>query len=541
MRLGKKRIFGTAIIRAAIITVGLAILPPGATGQQSPEQPMSVTAGEVTDPNTEPVDQNEPEQLFSLGIDDAEIREVLRSFLVSQAGLSLVLTGGAMGLAIWPHDATGQQSPERPMSVTAGEATDPNTKPVDQNEPEQLFSVSIDDAEIKDVLESLLVPRAGLSLVLPAGIEGRVSLRLENVTWETMLDAVLQAGGYSASEKNNILFVSDSKKILTTEAFNLNFANATDIEKTVSNLLSSEGKLGIDDRLNCIVVTDSPTSLEQIRQAIGKLDVRAPQVMIEVLILNVQLTDELKMGVDWTALGTIGTLSTAFSQGLKADVSGQLNFSRATSDWTLTGLIDFIEDRENVKILANPKVLVLNNHTATIDSVTEIPYQQKDQSSEGGAAMTSTAFKEAGIKLEVTPQITDDGYIIMHIKPEQSAQIGMSEGSDIPVIETRKADTTLRVKDGQTIIIGGLRKKQPSVKESKIPILGDIPLIGFLFRRIYTEQIESELGVFITPHIYTEGTLSDEELKLLHSNDESKSVFEASDLLRLQPNDYKNR
>lgn len=471
MRLGKKRIFRTVIIRAAIIAVVLAILPLAAIGQQSPDQSI--------------------------------------------------------------------------LANNTGEVAELNAKPVDQNEPEQLFTISIDDAEIKDVLESLLVYQGGMSLVLSGGIEGRISLRLKDVTWETMLDAVLQAGGYTSFERNNVLFISDSRKTLTTEAFNLNFANAKDIEKTISNLVSSEGKVGINDRLNSIIVSDNAANLEQIRQAIGKLDVKAPQVMIEVLILNVKLTNELKMGVDWTALGKTATISkNFFNQGLSAtggsNPFGQLKFSKATSDWTLTGLVDFIETCEDVKILANPKILVLNNHTATIDSVEEIPYQELSETSAGGSIGT-TSFKEAGIKLEVTPQITDDGYIIMHIKPEQSAQIGKSEGSDIPVIETRKADTTLRVKDGQTIIIGGLRKKEPSVKESKIPILGDIPLIGFLFRRIYTEQIESELGVFITPHIYTEGTLSDEELKLLHSNDESKSVFEASDLLRLQPNDYKNR
>lgn len=453
----------------------------------------------------------------------------------------------AVGLAILPLAAIGQQSPEQSIRANTGEAAELNAKPVDQNEPEQLFTISIDDAEIKDVLESLLVYQAGLSLVLSGGIEGRISLRLKDVTWQTMLDAVLQAGGYTSFERNNVLFISDSRKTLTIEVFKLNFANAIDIEKTVSNLVSSEGKVGIDDRLNSIIVSDNAANLERIRQAIEKLDVKAPQVMIEVLILNVKLTNELKMGVDWTALGKTDTISkTSFSQGLSAtggsNPSGQFKFSKATSGWTLTGLIDFIETNEDVKILANPKILVLNNHTATIDSVEEIPYQQLSQTSAGGSIGT-TSFKEAGIKLEVTPRITDDGYIIMHIKPEQSAQIGKFTiaGSDTPVIETRKADTTLRVKDGQTIIIGGLRKKQLSVKENKIPILGDIPLLGFLFRRIYTEQIESELGVFITPHIYTEGMLSDEELKLLHSNDESKSVFEASDLLRLQLNDYKNR
>jgi len=329
---------------------------------------------------------------------------------------------------------------------------------------------------------------------------------------------------------------------VATKVFNLNFANAEDIEKTISKLVSRDGRVGIDDRLNSIVVTDTKTNLEQIRQVISKLDTKAPQVMVEVLIVNVKLTDELKMGVDWTKLGDSKNY---FTQGLNitgsANPYGKVTFSSTPGNWSIQGLIDFVETNKDVRILANPKVLVLNNHTATIDSVEEIPYKELSETSAGGSIGT-VSFKEAGIKLQVTPQITNDGYIIMHVKPEQSVQTGTFtiENSETPVVETRKTDTTLRVKDGQTIIIGGLRKSEPSVVESKIPILGDIPFIGALFRKVDTDQIESELGVFITPHIYTDGKLSAEELKLIEKGEESKSLYEANDLLRLQPNDKKN-
>lgn len=338
----------------------------------------------------------------------------------------------------------------------------------------------------------------------------------------------LEAKGYSSS-------VPERDKILTTEIFNLNFANAEDIEKTISKLVSRDGRVGTDNRLNSIVVTDTVTNMEHIRKAISKLDTKAPQVMIEALIVNVKLTDELKMGVDWTKLGRSRNY---FSQVLNATGSanpyGKVTFSTTEGDWSFQGLIDFVETNKDVRILANPKVLVLNNHTATIDSVEEIPYKELSETAAGGSIGT-VSFKEAGIKLQVTPQITNDGYIIMHVRPEQSAQTGTFtiENSETPIIETRRTDTTLRVKDGQTIIIGGLRKSGPSVVESKIPILGDIPLIGMLFRKIDTDQIESELGVFITPHIYTDGKLSAEELRLLESNDANESLFEASDLLRL--------
>jgi type II secretory pathway component GspD/PulD (secretin) len=123
----------------------------------------------------------------------------------------------------------------------------------------------------------------------------------------------------------------------------------------------------------------------------------------------------------------------------------------------------------------------------------------------------------------------------MHIIPEQSVQVDTFtiENSETPVIEMRRTDTTLRVKDGQTIIIAGLRKSEPSVVESKVPLLGDIPIIGGLFRKVDTDIIESELGVFITPHIYTDGKLTEEELELIEKGEEKKSLYKASDLLRL--------
>lgn len=346
-----------------------------------------------------------------------------------------------------------------------------------------------------------------------------------------------------AEAKDSTLSAPEPQDPITTDVFNLNFANAEDIEKTISKLVSRDGRVGIDDRLNSIVVTDTASNLEQIRQAISKLDTKAPQVMVEVLIVDVKLTDELKMGVDWTKLGTAKNF---FTQGLNitgsANPYGKVTFSSTPGNWSVQGLIDFVETNKDVRILANPKVLVLNNHTAIIDSVEEIPYKELSETSAGGSIGT-VSFKEAGIKLEVTPQITNDGYIIMHVKPEQSAQTGTFtiENSETPVVETRRTDTTLRVKDGQTIIIGGLRKSEPSVVESKIPILGDIPLIGVLFRKVDTDIIESELGVFITPHIYTDGKLSPEELKIIEKGEEKKSLYEASDLLRLQPNDKKNR
>ena len=144
-----------------------------------------------------------------------------------------------------------------------------------------------------------------------------------------------------------------------------------------------------------------------------------------------------------------------------------------------------------------------------------------------GQPIGTTAFKEAGVKLRVTPQIAEDGTIILHIQPEQSARTGTFtvDGTDTPIIETRKAETILRVKDGQTVIIGGLRKKEPFRKESRIPLLGDLPLLGKLFQKIHLSEIESELGVFITPRIYRYGAPEGVDLALVPSGDDPSSLW----------------
>jgi type IV pilus secretin PilQ/predicted competence protein len=337
---------------------------------------------------------------------------------------------------------------------------------------------------------------------------------------------------------------SELDRPLDTEVFTLHFANAEQMEKTFSKLVSGYGRVGVDNRLNSIVITDTAENLKRIRRTIDTLDVQSRQVMIEALIVNVKLTDQLKLGVDWTKLGTVQNY---FSQGLSMTGSvnpfGKVTVSTTSGDWDIQGLMDFVETNKDVRILANPKVLVLNNHTATIKTVKEIPYKELSQTS-GGGNIGTTSFKEAGVTLQVTPQITEDGYIVMYIKPEQSAHIDtfvLADNSEVPVIETRKADTTLRVKNGQTIIIGGLRERQPSIQESKVPVIGDVPIVGALFRKVNNELIESELGIFITPHIYTDGELTEYEKNLIKKGEENGDLYEAGDLLRMQSKDKKNR
>jgi type IV pilus secretin PilQ/predicted competence protein len=397
-------------------------------------------------------------------------------------------------------DETGQT---RTLEYAGGLSvpdTDPNT---------ETLNVHVDNVFCQAVLEALAF-QAGLNVIFVGVNETRIRLHMQDVTWEEAFQAVLQASGCAMTRAGRSLTILDRNQTLATRTFALNHAQAKKLEATVTRLLSPQGKIGMDERLNALVVTDIYDALDRIDEAIQRLDRKAPQVLIEVLIVNVKLSDERKLGMDWQLIySKTATEGIALTQELGATTLtnpyGSAGYNFIDGDYALTGLLDFIRTHEDVTVLSSPKVLVLSNQTASINAVEEIPYQQLSETSQGGSIGT-TAFKDAGVTLEVTPQISEDGYIIMHVTPTQSARVGTFTiaGTDTPIIETRGAETSLRVKDGQTIIIGGLRKKEPYRKESRVPLLGDIPLLGKLFRQEHVRDVDSELSVFITPRIYRE-------------------------------------
>ncbi len=415
-----------------------------------------------------------------------------------------------------------QKAPESPTSEKPAPPPEQLVSPpiealvFDYDQENNLASLSANNVELRSVLH-FIAEESGKNIILARDVKGLVSANLKNVTLEQAFQTIAKSGGCVIEVEGDSMFVSNADNIRDILVYRLDFANAVNLEEAVKQLVSSTGKVGVDARLNSLIISDVVSNLESIRKAIAKLDVMATQVLIEVMIVNTKLTKELKMGIDWSQLGTPEFY---YNQSLSAvggvNPGGEVNVALTSSDWNITGLLDFVETHDNVSVLANPKLLVLNNHTATIDSIEEIPYQEKTSTAEGGD-FVSTDFKEAGIKLEVTPQVTKDNYIIINVMPEQSAQIGTFTvgGNETPVIETRKSKTSLQVADGQTIIIAGLRQKRPTKKVSKIPLIGDIPLLGLLFRKVIEEDQESELAVFITPHICKGDFLDNDTKKTL--------------------------
>jgi len=278
---------------------------------------------------------------------------------------------------------------------------------------------------------------------------------------------------------------------------------------------ATSGRVSIVSEENRLIVIGTSQELALVDRVVRQMDVPRHQVRITALIYDVSLQDMLKLGINFNQAvkGRVqddGTANRIFSidslmqvPAAASSPSGMLTFMNLSRNFDLTAVFDALNEMDNTQLLADPSVTVIDRNEAIIEIVTEIPYQQLTQSSLGGNIGT-TAFRKAGVTLEVTPQIANDGTVLMVCKPSFSRLAGFTGGQNSqPIIDTREAETTVRVLDHQTLVIGGLRQRSDIGNFRGIPGLKDIKLfhIGKLFRHRETTTKESELIVFITPDI----------------------------------------
>jgi len=265
---------------------------------------------------------------------------------------------------------------------------------------------------------------------------------------------------------------------------------------------------------------------------IEEIDRITPQILVEARIYDITSKDRLDLGVKWeagtnTTYGadgqpTAGNRDPFIASGFTGTTAKTESTTAAIRFGSLNQKIDvdmmLKAQQENIdaKLLANPRVLVLDNEKAAIKIISEIPYQQLTESALGGSIGT-TAFREVGVELDVTPHLTREDMIRLRLKPKFSVVTGEVTVAGVgvsypqPVVDRREADTTLLIKNGQTVVLGGLRKKEATKQVNKIPWLGDLPLVGLLFRFTGEETVTSELVVFITPRIVEQGVMTDTE------------------------------
>jgi len=370
-------------------------------------------------------------------------------------------------------------------------------------------SLDVKDADVRDVLRAL-ARQANVNLAITEAVKGRITIRLENVSWAKALDAVVQTAGLASKREANLITVMAPSDIqrsaervpeaveLETRVIVFKFANAKAVQNAFKARLSDEGSVTVDEDANTLIISDVPENLENLTALATDIDVVPRQAMINVVIADTTLRNDMDIGVNWEIARTTGHSIFRLSQSL-IDTTGEggtVTYQVLTGKWTTSDFVRALEVVGNSRILASPKILVLSTQTAQ------------------GGLIGTTAFKEAGIKLSVTPKITEDERILLHIFVEQSAATGESV-NEVPVISTRKAETTLLLNDGEAVLIGGLRRKDKVKTIKQVPILGDIPLLGFLFKYTSSSVENRELVVFLTPHLFTSSELSNENEQAL--------------------------
>lgn len=316
--------------------------------------------------------------------------------------------------------------------------------------------------------------------------------------------------------------IEEFKPELFIETITLKFLDATTLKIVIESMLSEYGNVTANQKRNSLIACDTKDNLNKIMTEIKKADKQPQQLLIEAVILDVQLDDKTEIGVNWDILSDrMYDISYRQNLGARLSAVGATSTTRAdttafntTSDTgteggyfalisgTIRNVIHLLQEKKDIEILASPQVMVLSGESASIETVTELPYREITETS-GAGLLSTTQFKSVGVKLNVTATLIDNNYILVTVEPEQSVNTGeFGTTSEIPIIDTRKAKTTLLLKDGEVVVMGGLRRKETTNQVSKIPLLGDLPLIGVLFRNTKKVVKNSELLVLLSPHIH---------------------------------------
>ncbi len=401
----------------------------------------------------------------------------------------------------------------------------------------QKISLDFKDADIKNVFR-LLAEVSGLNLVVTADVNRRVTLRLVEVPWDQAMDLIISTNGLDKEQVGNVVRIStagalkaekdaliaakkskeDFEPVLTTY-FNVNYAKARDLEPKIKALMSKrpDSALVVDDRSNTIMVRDIQKSMEDVNALVSKLDLRTPQVLIESNLIETTPTFSRALGIEMEALFNNGRVRT--SNRFRADppfegapqptpAINQLfipttGFRFGYFGNNITSVLSAAESEGNVKIISRPSVVTLNNVESTIESANIV--RIRTSAATVGEAGSLREIR-AGIILKVTPQVSADGFVLLNIAAKSSTLDFGRTVDGIPQENIREAKVNVLVRDGETVVIGGILKDSSSDSDSGIPYLKDIPGFGWLFRKSSWTKNFEELVVFITPRIMGAGS-----------------------------------
>ena len=448
---------------------------------------------------------------------------------------------------LWEHSA--YQSDNQFVLEVRQQKVEPNKLTQGPGYAGEKLSLNFQNIEIRSLLQ-VIADFTNFNIVTSDTVTGAVTLRLKDVPWDQALDIILQAKGLGMRKTGNVLLIApkdelaskekqdlesrnaiQNLEVLRTQDFKLNYAKAADIAASLTGLgrvgatkiLSARGSVISEARTNQLFVTDVPSTLEQVQGLIAKLDIPVRQVLIEARIVEATDTFGKSLGVrlggqpfslnggrnasfgSTYVSGAAGTTAGDFVQlpGVGQNGYPASTFAVSLFNSSMTRLLNLeisaAEADGKGKIVSSPRIVTADQVKALIEQGTELPYQQATSS---GA--TSIAFRKANLKLEVTPQITPEGNIILSVDVNKDS-VGRATANGF-AIDTKHIQTQVLVENGGTVVIGGIFEQNDREDETKVPLLGDIPVIGNLFKTRTRTANKSELLVFITPKMLTNGT-----------------------------------
>lgn len=425
-----------------------------------------------------------------------------------------------------PAPAAAEAPAEEPAASESAEETAPVA-----GQKEQTISLDFKDADIRDVLKILSV-KSGINMVYGEDVKGSVTIHLDKVSFQDALNIILRLTGLSYDYiAPNVMRIAtpatvkaeQSLGVTQTGVFGVNYAKASELTPLLSTLMSAQGKIQADSRTNSIIVTDISDNIKKVVDMIKILDVPTPQVMIEAQIVSVNKDSSMDLGITWNltknwtetgrypnldttsgidnVLGKTGTVDTSNIGNAPGLISLGKVFHKGNEWSSLSAVLGAMETKGKGKVLSSPKIATLNNQEASILSGKKVAYVSSSNMTTGGSTQT-VSFIDVGVKLTVTPSINLDKKITMKIHAEVSSIGNVPPNTSVPPpISTRTADTNILAADGETLVIGGLIDEQATEDLSRIPFIGEIPIIGALFTHKENTTTKTELLVFITPHI----------------------------------------
>ncbi len=407
------------------------------------------------------------------------------------------------------------------VSVQMAEAEPYDIKTRIEND-KRLFSMEIRDAEVGDVLRAL-AQQSGFNIIFGEGVTGKITLSFSDISFKNALEIIIEANSLSYTIKNNVFWVGkkvDHTGDIVTEVVRLNYATPGSMADRLKSSLSKSGSVEFDDRTSSVILKDFGVNIAKAKALLKLMDIQAAQVVIEARIVEASSSFTNEIGVQWggtySSSGDIITGSALLPDspgGRKYAVNMPSPNANAGLGIVLGSLanslaldieISAAESRGELKIISSPKISTIHNKTATIHS--GLTFRVKlSQASTGSTTTTdSTSGLEeikTGIDLMVTPQISSDDFVMLDIKTNKSDPDYTHTVDGIPGVSEKSASTNILVKDGETVVIGGLYKTINSDDHKKVPGLSRIPLLGYLFKSSASTQQNEELLVFITPRI----------------------------------------